>query len=337
MATLAQVTRESRFILKLLGITFGVVFVVFILAQGSIFIKNALFPSPPPPPEQKFGKLPEIDIPNQDLKIKFKINTINGGLPQFPDRMTVYKTDVSEPRLASLKDARSRIANLGLTLDETKLTNSLYQWRDKNGSIIQYDILTNNFNFLLYSFNSNSAPSEEKSISSALTFLSSLGENLEDINFDKTSYDFYIFRNGGLEKVTSRAQAEYTRVNLFQNDIEKYPVYYPGPGRSTMHLTVNGGMSIAEANFNHHTIDSNQKSTYPIIAADAAFKKLQEGDALIFNNSKEIQIDITDVSLGYLIGVENQKYFLPIAIFSGKDFQSYVSLIPDSSLIQAGN
>jgi len=74
MTQLSEATRLTRQIIKFGSIALGTVFLVFLMYNIIVFAKDTFFPSPPVPPEEKFGKLPQIEFPQESLEINYKIN-----------------------------------------------------------------------------------------------------------------------------------------------------------------------------------------------------------------------------------------------------------------------
>ena len=349
MAHLAQVASEVRIGLKLLAASFVVVAILFIFFKGGEIVKNLFFPTPPPPPEQKFGNLPEVSFPAQaPQNFEYRINTLTGRLPSFPEackpyenrlycQLKVYKVKKKEPSLVALKSTRDKLRTIGYTENESKVSEQEYQWTNSDGKTIHMNILTGNFkifsNFL--SESSESLTLEAVRKKEAFELVSRLLENLdletEDLDQETSTLTYLKLENGTLIKAQSRNVANFARLDLFQKNLDNHKIYYPGLTESLMYFIIKDGNSLSslvEASFSHFTADSSNSSTYPIKTAEAAFEDLKQGNALVFANDKNVKlIDITDVSLGYYIGGENQEYFLPIVVFKGKGFTAYVQAV----------
>lgn len=344
MAKLADVTSEVRILLKILAASFIVITILFLFFKGGTILKNVLFPTPPAPPEQKFGRLPLIPFPDQQpVKLDYKVNTLSGNLNEFGNQMKVYKTKTVKPSLVALQTARDRLANLGFTDNETKVSESTYQWSQANGDRMQYNIINNNFN-LITNFLAEPSPTtlgpaiiEKVDVySNAMFFLEELGENTDDLNEEFSTLIYLKLVDGQLVQADSVGDAQFSRLDIFQNNIDKnYKIYYPGLDESTMYFIYRSNDSvprIVNAAYVHTMADKSSSSTYPIITTQEAFDKLKAGKAIVFNKSGKSLIDITDVTLGYYLGEENQPYLLPIFVFTGKDFTAYVQAVPSSSI-----
>lgn len=330
--SLAQITSELRTTLKLFGAAVGIICVVFVVYMGASYIIK--LNTPPPPPDQKFGKLPEVLFPAQNpVKAEFRVNTIDGTLPSFPDRMTIYKTKLADPSLGALQTTKQKAASAGFDQNETKISDSLYQWTDEKGRILQMDIYTNNFklssNFLASPPIPFSTEIDKKmAVENVYSFLNSLGFELDDIDPELSQVSFLKLENGNIAPVDNQNDANLISVDLFQKKLDEKPIFYPeGLNKSTMNFLLQNN-NIVDADFTNYPPDNSDSATYPIISSSEALEKLKNGNAFIIENENNSSvIDITNVESGYYIGNEIQQYFLPIAVFKGKNFLAYVSLL----------
>ena len=340
MATLANVTRETRIILKLFAVSLIFIAVLFVFYKGGEIIKNTFFPTPPTPPEEKFGKLPPVEFPAQNpTSLKYRINTVSGRLPDFPDRITVYKTKKNQASLVALQAAREKARNVEFTENETKISEILYQWGNELGDQIQINILTNSFKISSNYLNSvlptkivGQVAKREGAIGFIKDFLQDMNIDITNINEEESTLTYLKAAGGKLVEAASEADAQFVRVDLFQNKIDQnFKIYYPSRKESIMYFIIRGDESfprIAEAQFIYVVPDENNSSAYPIKTAAEAFEDLKLGNSLTINlDQNQTVVDIIDVRLGYYIGNEEQQYFLPIFIFEGKNFTAYVQAV----------
>lgn len=333
MASLAQVTNEIRVLLKLLGITLAVVTILFIGYKGYDFYKT--ISTPPAPPEQKFGELPEIEFPTQSpANIDYRINTLTGQLPTFEDRIMVYKTVVKEPSLVALKEAREKAATADFTDGETKITDAIYQWSNREGQRIQLNILTGQFK-ITSNFINEPTPSEitgaaatkDGAFNIATEILTDLGEDITDLSLDNSKAKYLKLSGGNLLQTESQGEAQFLRLDIFQNKIDEIEVFYPSLSESPMNFILKSdGPTIVDASFTHAAADLNNKSTYGIKTSEEAFEDLKKGNAYVMTGDISF-IDITDVRLGYYLGNEEQQYLLPVIVFEGNNFKAYVNAL----------
>lgn len=347
MASLANITRESRIILKLLAATGAIIFIIFIAVNGVQIFQKVFFPPPPTPPKEEFGKLPKITFGvSSGLRPTFRINTVSGQLPTFPDRIDVYKILIPDPSLNALKNARENVGNARFEEQETKVTDTIYEWQNDKGIIIRYNIITNNFDIDSDLTGNTYSTGEvfsrkDDAFRFVKNFLGNLNVSTDDIDPNQTKLTYYTINNRQLIEVPSQNQAQVLRVDLFQNNISdnKLKIYYPNLDKSIMFFYIvvspeDKRPEIAKGTFNHSVADLKLSSTYPIKSTTDAYKELQSGvNSLIIKADKNAtSLDITDISLGYYIGREKQQYLLPVIIFQGRGFVAFVQAVPDTSL-----
>lgn len=356
MASLAQVTRETRLFLKISAIVLVIVGIVFGSTKSYTVFKQVFFPPPPPAPEAKFGKLANITFPASKgaLPSEYKINNVQGTLPELPDRINVYKIKKQEATILALQSVRRRLLDLGYSEQETKITDTLYSWVQKNTQqTIKYDILTNNFDissdYLNNEFSVGITNDKNEFIDAAKNLTSALQLDVSDIDFANSTVLYLKIQNQQLIPVEKPFEAQLVQVNinqtdlavtpfsLFQNKIEKMKVFYPNFPSSSMYVIIgikNNRMNIFEAHFNHQIINTEIKTTYPIKKMQEMFQELQNGKGYIINNSSSTTIDILDITPGYYIGEKPQDYTIPVIIFKGTDFIGYVPMISESSILE---
>lgn len=348
MLTLHKATEETKLALKfgVFGIL-GIMCLILLIRLGAA-VKELLFPTPPPPPTVLFGKIPKVIFPKDatDRNLSYTINTISGILPTFPDRIPVYKLENPVPDLLSLSRVENLAAQVGFTLPPTTLSPTLYRF-DANDSLersLTFDILSLNFSLASQFASASSVlqgsflPNQQDAIKKATDFLSTLQSFPQDIDDQATTTELFSLSNGTIFPATSLSTAQLVRVDFFQKEINNYPIYYPFPPYSPVNVTVAGGFyggQIVSANYLHHAI-SRTFATYPIKQASEAFSALQKHNAYIASYlGTDTSIQITDESLGYYIGGEDQKYLYPIVVFQGtNNFIAYVPAIKEVWLNQ---
>jgi hypothetical protein len=337
--SLAQITREARFSLKIGGIIIGAVILIFLLFQGGLYIKKSLFPEAPAPAEEKFGVLPAPSFPESTNSLpEFKLNTISGRFPSFPSTILVYKLQERSPKISDFQSARNRAASLGYTQNQQTITQSIYKWSRSNmNNVLFYDITSLNFSVESdYLTDPNLVPSSlsntEGVTETVLSFINTLGADTSDIDMSKSPIFYYNISNGQLVEAESVINATVARVFLVQNNVNELPIYYPTSNPSTLFITTisDNTSGVVHANYNHFYPDLNDSSTYKLRSAEEAFEDLKKGKGYIVRPTTQSTIDITDISLGYYLSTESsQKYLMPIIVFTGaNNFQAYVNALP---------
>ena len=342
MSTLSDFKSKFFIIAKWAGIIIAAALGIFILIRAIFFIKEAVSPTPPPPPTASFGKLPKINFPEGIKKnFSYTIDTLSGDLPNFPDRLTVYETQKPVPDILAVERATDRVVGLGFDQRREKLSDVLYRWTSP-GPLPKSLVLNINMPvFNLYSsyltdpnvLAGANLPNEDEAISVAQEFLENLGVMPEDIDFDKTKTEFYTIDKGVIDPTPSLPGAKLISVYFFQKDIEDIPVVYPLENASVMNVVVGGGESnpqVVNARFIYQKL-SEKSATYPIKTSAEAFEELKKGNAFIASyKGEDLNILIKKVYLGYLVQTHPQDYLTPVIVFEGvNDFKAYVVGVRD--------
>lgn len=346
MPTLTTVTSKTKSTLKWLSISLVYLSILLVIIRVGSAIKDRLAPTPPPPAEVTFGKLPAISFPRSaiDQKFTYSLDTITGFLPVLPPQVKVYKIAEVKPQFLALDIARQKAARAGFRSSEAKLSESWYRWLDQEypSREITLNIFTNNFAIsspflsdpiaprLANSFASqNTAINRARDLLSATT--STFPGNL-DLRLTKTLY-YSIREDGSLKPETLIANTQVIRVDFFQTSIDNLPIYYPNATISTINVLVanlQDRPTVIGANFNHQLI-STLAHTYPIKTAAEVFLELKDQKAYIASYfGEKTNIPIKNVFLAYYMGSEKQDFLMPIVIFEGDNgFYAYVSAIKD--------
>lgn len=345
MTTLHRVLVSTKKLLTIAGLFLIVlIFFPFFLGIASQ-VKEAFFPTPKPPPKVEFGKVQNIIFPKndilQDTNITYIIDTLSGNLPNLPDRVSVYKLVSNNPTLFSLQRASEKVAKIGFPAKGIALSETQYQWNDQTTlkRKLVFDIISNHFD-LTSSYLTETSILEKKPFlldeqakNMSLSYFNLLSLPLDDTEVTKTKVTNLSIANGNLVPSSSISDTDLIRVDFFQKDVDKLPIFYPTPGFSTTYTFISSGEEngqIVEAHNHHFTIDK-ASSTYPIISSLEALTRLQNKKAYIASfNGIDKEIKIKDIFLAYYLGIRDQKMLLPIIVFKGSnDFYAYVPAVKD--------
>lgn len=338
MSTLVQITKEARLILKIGGALAILGIIIFLGFKGGSFIQNTFFPKPAAPPEEKFGKLPNIIFPNQTEPVpSFRINTISGLLPAFPQTLKVYKLKLNAPGITALQSARTRAASLGYSQNQQAVSQTVYRWnKASSNSVLTYNIMSLGFSVSSNYLSNSDIPTGEVANKEAVlrtinNFIDALQTDKSDIDFNNATFSYFVISSGQLVDVFSPESAQVVKIYLAQNPVDNLKIFYPTTNSSLLYFVVAkpSDMEVVEANFNHFTPNLGESSTYPVKSADNAYEDLKSGKGYILSGSQDQIVDITDVALGYYLSDDpNQTYLMPIIVFLGKNnFTAYVSAI----------
>ena len=344
MLSLYKTTKLTKQLLKWAGISIIALLTIIFLFKGGTIIKEIISPTPPPPPTVSFGKLPSIEFPVSAIQppISYSLDTVTGALPVFPDRVKVYKFSSPPSNLLALKRAEGILSKIGFQSQPVFVADNVYQWtkQDNLYEKLVFDILT--FNLQLSSdfimndqvLKAKNLPNEVEANQEIQSFLTEILALPTDLDQGKTKTTFFSIKNSELIPTASLSTAQLIRIDLFQKDVDKLPIYYSNHPFSTMNFLVGsdsyGRGEIVKANLFHQNI-SNESATYPIKTAEEVLSLLKEGKAHIVSyNGDAKNISIKNIFLGYYMGETPQEYLTPIVIFEGDNgFTAYMPIIKD--------
>lgn len=346
MPTLHEVTQGTK---KILLWSSLLIVAILILVGGVRFgkaLKEFFSPTPPPPPTVLFGKIQKPLFPQSQSSSSYtySIDTLTGTFPTLPDRVNVYKIVEEQPSLLAIPRAQQKVKPLGFTLPPTQLSEKILQWINETppSKKLVLNIFSQNFSYFTdylsdpEVLSAERIPKKEAAVETAQSFISSLFFP-SDIDTQKTKITLFSLEGSLLVPATSQSNTKVLRIDFYQNDVGKIPIYYPTYPFSNTYALVSSSSKtmegkIIEANSYHQDIDTASLSTYPIKTAEEAFRNLQKGSAYIahYPDTKR-QIAIKDIKLGYYVGKEPQKFLIPIIVFEGNnEFTAFVLAIKDT-------
>lgn len=358
-ATLHSVTEETKKLLKL-GVMsiIGIIFLVILFRIG-LTVKGELFPQAPKAFDATFDKLPAIAFPENATKKTFTytVETVNGELPIFPDRLLVYKIANKTHELFDLERAKDKVEAVGFNRGETHIVDNLYRWDKTKGfpASIEMDIVSENFKLRSNFYASANfiaatrLPTEERALEEAANFFTTMGLFPPDTDNTQTKTTLLSIKGNALVRATGFAKAQIIRVDFFQKGIigtndseDTIPILYPNPPSSSINLHIGAegerGPQVVQADYYHHTISDakGDTATYPIKTSQEAFAELTAGNAYIaadFQNATNIAIH--NVYLAYYAGENPQDYLMPIIVFQGEgdSFFAYVSAVREDCIV----
>lgn len=336
-------------------ILFGVIVLLYyvsvglLIPMGKVFYKQ-LFP-PKNPPTLAFGKLDPLKMdPKQIINENptYTLNTRNGALPAFPDRMTVYKFKSAPISYNAGKNASTDAEKLYLTDAElsTDVTGDTYRWVNPM-SATNLTININNRHLEL-----NTAIGEElvgtvllpnsinqaKALGKFNSLLQSIGRYNDGLYSSGTQYiALGKFKGGLIAETTLPGEAQIARVDLFRS-INKFPIYGPTYRRGLLHSWIGfplPGVETRPYNYPilelyYHEIETDSNATYPIIPVADAWKEVSKNKGVIseivprgsssfiaYTPISVSKIFVNSVKLAYYETPEIQKYLQPMYVFEG--------------------
>jgi hypothetical protein len=341
VATLNKTKQETQLVLRWGGISLAIIILFFIGIKVVSFVINMI--TPPPPPQASFGKLTPIPFPDQIKEnLSYSLDTLTGFLPNFSDRAKVYKIIPDPPTLLGLDKTKQKVSEIGFSSSGTQIAEDVYQWIDQNKLLqrtISMNIFSSDFTLsspylITNSFENFSGPNEiNNAIKTAKTFLSDMSLLPKDIDENKTKTVQYSIEESELVPTSKISNAKIVRVDFFQKDLDKLPIYYEKGVSSTLDFLVGKQqktLEVVSARFLHKNI-SETSSTYAIKTADQAYSELQKGNAYIANKAPNtVEFTIKKIFLAYYIGENQQEFLMPVIVFEGtNDLVAYISAVKD--------
>jgi hypothetical protein len=148
MANLAETQIHFRRILIIIFVA-SIAFYSFRgIIRQSIKLYNYLLPTKTIDPEAKFGFVPQLKMNTIKIagKPEYVIDTPNGQLPTFPDRLLVYPIPEPKATLLSEQAVKSLAVDLKFGADFTKNNVSEFRWNDGNNNrTFAVDAISQNF------------------------------------------------------------------------------------------------------------------------------------------------------------------------------------------------
>lgn len=344
MATLTQTAYFARKAIK-----YGSFFLVGLIILRSLFltIKKIIpkKPAPPPPPTIAFGKLPALKFPQKNNlpAINYKLETISGTLPKFPNQEKVFFMPKPVSNILAWEKTRTWAKDLGFSAEPQEIDKFVNRFTNNSTPKITLDVnvLSRNFTFS-YDWKNNleilssSAVNPQQAVSLSIAFLQAAKSLAEDININSTKTVFLRNDGGNLTESVQEA-SNFTKVNFFRNDIDGYKVYPADPKDSNIYLIVssikNQYQGIIEARYFHNQISLNNFSTYPLKDINTAWLELISGKGFAANlgNNPEGNAVIRNITLGFYDSFETSDFLQPIYVFEGdRDFIAYVPAVSES-------
>jgi hypothetical protein len=315
---------------------------LFLLFKVLGFVKELIFPTPPPPPTVSFGKIPESYFQTGIKKnFNYTIDTLSGELPQFEDRANVYEMETPKPDLLAVERASLKVSNLGFDKKPEQLSDILFRWNREEAPQKTLILNVNMASFTLFSsfltnqnvLSASNLPEEKEAIAISKRFIEFLDVFPETIDENKTKTKLFNIVSGSLVPVQSLSNAKLISVYFYQKDIDEMPIVYPGGTDSSMNLVVGGGQfegEVVNARFFYQKV-TDKSGTYPIISAQEAFEKLKKGEAYIASHEgDDNNVLIKKVYLGLYSEGRQQEYLTPVVVFEGNNnFMAYVPAVMD--------
>ncbi|MDP3973423.1 MAG: hypothetical protein Q8P92_01185 [Candidatus Daviesbacteria bacterium] len=286
------------------------------------------------PPEEKadllFGKLPEPNFPKASVSssnFSYSIDTVTGNLPTlgedpgFDKLIKVFFIPKPYATLLAPDKSKFLAQKLNIVSEPQILSETQYRFEDL-GKTLTVDLDSGNFKFTnnILPEDSEGLDPDEQLINDFKKMLNSLDTPNQNIGEEA-------------KVIALKNEADHAQISLWPNAIDGRTIYTPDFNKSLVNATVKGSArelaNYLSINLITWQIDETTFATYPTKLPQQAFEDLKLGRGVVVIEPDKSQVSITSVSLGYYLTDEYSAYLLPIYIFEGPQFVSYVSAIQD--------
>lgn len=316
------------------------------------------FPKKVPPPESKYGSLPQLRMTS--IKIggnpQYVLDTPDGKLPVFPDRINVY--EIPEPRstLLAEQSIKNLATDFGFSNNFQKKSASEFVWVDgTNNRNYAADAVTSNFqlgtsidklNTVVNAALAITTTDAIDEVSGLIRSKSLLGtKDIPNLTFTTTPALVSLGRIRESKLDTQRAKM--MRVDVFKKLVVQeasernktpeisYKIYGPNPRNSLMNFYVTNSQAPFKfpiINFIQWSVNYEGFSAYFISPIENVWTTVAENKGVIsylrvdgedafdpFRNDLQVnRVDIKNVSLAYFEPREYQPYLQPMYVFEGR-------------------
>lgn len=303
----------------------------------------AHLPPKEPIPDTKFGVLPMPDFPQKDVSSSnytYSIDTSTGNLPKlgvdqgFDKIIKVYFVTKVYATLLSSEKSRDLAAKFNIQKDPQVLSDTNYLYQDGDKSL---NVNLDSGNFIYSKEASPSAKQtldeDNKLVSDFQNFLSGLGLLRDELK-GGTSRVVLLKRDGNkFIPTTLHTEAEAAQISLWPQSIDKKPLLTSDFNKAlTFAIVKKGAASLDDylsLNFAFWPIDQTTFATYPAKTLDQAFDDLKSGKGVVITQPPKPQVSISSIYPAYFVSENYNPYLLPIYVFEGPQFVSYVPAITE--------
>lgn len=356
MATLTETAYYARKGIRYGAIGFVALLVLWFATTSFIAWWKATHPDPLPPPTVDFGRLPPLAFPDSNFEVtEFQLQTPTGKIDEFTDRMTVFFAPVRKVGFLDPDRAIDLARRMDFLFAPEQPSEVLYIWTksDPLPTTLKVDIVSGNF-ALQKQWQADPGLvvnkrfiSDQQVILDAGSYLRRIGVMKADLaGQEKVAY----LRAQGdrLIPAISLSEADFVQVDFFRSDyklidenkqlISSYGFWTPDPTRGLVSVVLSGSgednKKIINVDYSHVAVEYESTGEYPIKTGQEAWEELQAGEGYVASFTGSGVGVVRRISLGYFDFMENQKYEMPIYIFTGDDgLVVYVSAVSDEVLV----
>lgn len=288
----------------------------------------ANLPKPIEKPEQKFGTLPRLNLPDQTVSssnYSYSVDTQTGEFPQMPSSVRIYFMPLAGTSLLAPDRSRNLAVAFGFPVGPDILSNTVYRYTDDNKGELTIDLPTGNFVFqkLVATTAGTLTPGFNQSGSEIITeFKTSLQQKgllTDDLKNGRGKVTF----EGGEPRTAKTAT-----ITLWPADFNDLPIMtasQSGLIRTTITTAEEeSGSKYLQMNYTYWPIDNTTSSTYPLKTVQQAFSDLQSGNGFVILEPLRPKVSLTTVYMAYYQSEQYAPYLQPVFVFEGPHFQAIV-------------
>ncbi|OGC52124.1 hypothetical protein A2982_01365 [candidate division WWE3 bacterium RIFCSPLOWO2_01_FULL_39_13] len=326
----------------------------FLIIQG-INAYNKIFPKEPAAPEARFGPLPKLKMTSISIPVKpqYVLDTVDGKLPVFQDRIAVYQIIQPQTTLLSEQKIKQLAKDMFFTGAYTKISASEFKWVDgSNSRTFQANAITRNFsldtdsNKLSNVMAATGSITQKDAESKVLSFIKSKtlfnSTDLEHITTSSIAAEvlFGILEESG----TAADSSKLIKINIYRyleaspatktKKAITYQILGPDPKNSLASFFTTNDSSYFKfpiIDFTYWDVDYEDKSNYYLSPIEQVWTAVTEGKGITaylktsrsdYFGSQEnldiVKVEIRDIYLAYYEPAEFVKYLQPIYVFEGQ-------------------
>ena len=320
----------------------------------SIFIAVFLLVFPPKasPPNNAFGKLPDVVFPKTatpSAKLTFQLQTIEGTVPAASASATVYFMPKTAPTLLGINNAQNFASSFTFNPAPIQDSKNLYRFNDDELPFrrLSYDIVSNNF-IIRYAFeqdpavfNEKNLPLPETATKDAISLLQSHNLYPSDLSGGTNQASFLKLNGKQLIGTTSLSQADTERIDFFRKPIGNTPIFTPYPDQAPVAIIFSGSTTpkkqIIQFAYTYWPIDYTTTATYALKTGEQAWQELQSGGGYIARYPSDGSVAIVrNIYLAYYDSFDPQTYLQPIFVFDGDyGFRAYIPAVAPLSTLHS--
>lgn len=294
-------------------------------------------------PDTKFGILPFPDFPKtfvSSSNFTYSLDTTTGGLPKIGDEgfeklikvyfiLKPYATFLSPDRSQALAE------KFGINLAPEILNETTYRFTEQKEYAIKtltVNLDTGNFTYTKEAtFSGEIVSDDNQLVSDFKNTLEKLAVLKTELKEGRTKVVLLKKQGDSFVETNLRTESQAVQISLWPAAIDKKSIFTPDFNKSLVSGVIKNSANDLEnylsLDFTFWPVDQTTFATYPLKAADQAFEDLKSGKGVVVLEPKKPQVSITSIYLGYYLSQNYTPYLLPIYIFEGPQFVSFVSAI----------